>query len=273
MGRGVVVEAPGALAGRRGFRLGEKYGPELPTFRPDSGSVTRTCDQRCGTPATTGKKKLRPQSIPARDALPFSAVNRSDHSYHQPGREGRSRPHGSAADRVRIVHRSRALSYAPHTRLCARARIGRFDSSAIHGRELIYGGSSLPPATNPPQLARLVIGSLPSLTEELGPRQRYSLIVLVRNKPCEQLRKAIEFVVGNRVGSAWQCDEDFIVSYLAMKRTARQLEGTTKRARRNRMRNAQGTLLLPDVLHGNCFVLTACDQREDDLSCAGGSRD
>ena len=38
---------------------------------------------------------------------------------------------------------------------------------------------------NPPQLARLVIGSLPSLTEELGPRERYSLIVLVRDKPCE----------------------------------------------------------------------------------------
>ena len=40
----------------------------------------------------------------------------------------------------------RALSCAPRTRLCARASIGSFDSSAIRGRELICGGSSLPPS-------------------------------------------------------------------------------------------------------------------------------
>ena len=56
--------------------------------------------------------------------------------------------------------------------------------------------------SDPPQLARLDIGSLPSLTEEFGERKRYSLIVFVRDKSCEQLWRAIEFVVGHRVGCA-----------------------------------------------------------------------
>jgi hypothetical protein len=49
--------------------------------------------------------------------------------------------------------------------------------------------------------------------------------------PGVQLRGAFGFVVRNRVDSAWQRDDDFIVPHMAVKFPARHGgDGTTKRA-------------------------------------------
>ena len=85
---------------------------------------------------------------------------------------------------------------------------------------------------NPPPLACLGVGNFPSLAEKLRKLKRHALIVRVRDKPCEQLGRAIRFVVGDRVRRAWECDDDFIVSHLAMERPARHSVTVQQKGRR-----------------------------------------
>src|SRR4029079_16054307 len=71
-----------------------------------------------------------------------------------------------------------------------------------------------PASHNPPELARLVVGCLPSSSKKVRQFEWRSPISRLRDILREKLRRIGWLVIGNAVGRCRQIDDDLIVHYI-----------------------------------------------------------